>query len=191
MILGLIGSLRPVEFFCPLSKKFLVMPNSAKRNLHFLYEKHAAELDVFARRRVGQDESRDVVHDAFLRLMSYSDESTIENPRAYLYRVTANTATDHGLRARRRAEWSEPDVEPDTLHSPTPSPETMVAAKNTLQMCLAALAELPEIYRHVFLLHRVDGIAQGDVATALGIPKRTVERYIAKALAHCLERVQT
>ncbi|MBK7645936.1 MAG: hypothetical protein IPJ12_01825 [Betaproteobacteria bacterium] len=30
---------------------------------------------------------------------------------------------------------------------------------------------MPEIHRHVFLLHQVDGMAQGDVATALGIPK--------------------
>ena len=37
---------------------------------------------------------------------------------------------------------------------------------------------------------RADGMAQREAATALGIPKRTVERYIAKALAHCLERVQ-
>lgn len=167
------------------------MPTSAKRNLHILYENHAAELDAFARRRVGQDESRDVVHDAYLRLMNYADEATLENPRAYLYRVTANVANDHNSRTKARAEWTESDVEPDTLHSLTLGPEATVAARNTLQLCLAALTELPEIYRHAFLLHRVDGMAQGDVATALGIPKRTVERYIAKALAHCLERVQS
>ena len=166
------------------------MPTSAKSNLHLLYENHAAELVAFARKRVGEDESRDVVHDAYLRLINYAEGAALENPRAYLYRVTANVANDHGAKAKSRTEWSEPDVEPDTLHSPTPGPEASLVARNTLQLCLAALGELPEIYRHVFLLHRVDGMAQGDVATALGIPKRTVERYIAKALAHCLERVQ-
>lgn len=166
------------------------MPTSAKCNLHILYENHAAELDAFARKRVGENESRDVVHDAYLRLIKYAEEAPIDNPRAYLYRITANVANDHGIRVKARTEWSEPDVEPDTLHSPTPGPETTLVARNTLQCCLSALAELPEIYRHVFLLHRVDGMAQGDVALALGIPKRTVERYVAKALAHCLERVQ-
>ncbi|MBS1139262.1 MAG: polymerase sigma factor [Proteobacteria bacterium] len=166
------------------------MPTSEKRDLHVLYESHVAELDAFARRRVGADDSRDVVHDAYLRLMNYGDHLAIENPRAYLYRVTANAANDHGARSRVRAEWTEPDVDPDTLHSTAPGPETAANARNTLQQCLAALAELPEIYRHVFLLHRVDGMAQADVAAALGIPKRTIERYIAKALAHCLERVQ-
>lgn len=166
------------------------MPTAAKRNLHILYENHAAELDAFARRRIGHDEARDVVHDAYLRLMTYGEDASIENPRAYLYRVTANVANDHASRMKARAELTETDVEPDTQHSLTPGPEAVVTARNILQLCLAALAELPEIYRHVFLLHRVDGMAQTEVATALGIPKRTVERYIAKALAHCLERVQ-
>lgn len=165
------------------------MPTSRTRNLHILYESHVAELDAFARRRVGEDDSRDVVHDAYLRLMNYGDHAAIENPRAYLYRVTANVANDHGARTKARAECTEPDIEPDALHSMAPGPEATAVARNRLQLCLNALAELPEIYRHVFLLHRVDGMPQGDVASALGIPKRTVERYIAKALAHCLERV--
>lgn len=166
------------------------MPTSAKRNLHILYENHAAELDAFARRRIGEDESRDVVHDAYLRLIAYADEVPLENPRAYLYRITANVANDLGAKAKVRAEWSDQNVEPDALISPAPGPEASALANNTLRCCLAALAELPEIYRHIFLLHRVDGMSQGDVATALGIPKRTVERYIAKALAHCIERVE-
>ncbi|MBU3697480.1 RNA polymerase sigma factor [Dechloromonas sp.] len=158
--------------------------------VRLLYEKHSAELNTFARRRVGKEESLDVVHDAYLRLISYSDETTLENPRAYLYRVTSNVAFDHGTRTRVRAEWTEPDLDLDTIHATHPAPDAVINAREKLQMCLDALAELPEIYRHIFLLHRVDGMSQGDVATALGIPKRTVERYIAKALAHCLERVQ-
>lgn len=164
------------------------MPNPARRKLHILYEKHADELEAFARQRVGRDESRDVVHDAYLRLIDYAQETPLENPRAYLYRVTANVANDQGNRAKTRQAWIDPDTGPETLHATTPGPEATVLARKTLQGCLAALDELPEIYRHVFLLHRVDGLGQGEVAAALGIPKRTVERYIAKALAHCLAR---
>jgi RNA polymerase sigma-70 factor (ECF subfamily) len=166
------------------------MANSSKRNLHILYETHARELEAFARQRVGGDEARDVVHDAYLRVMDYAGETAMENPRAYLYRVTANVANDHGARSKAHTQWNEPDIEPDALRSPTPGPEATVVARDVLQRCLSALGELPEIYRHVFLLHRVDGMTQGDVASALGIPKRTVERYIAKALAHCLARMQ-
>ena len=93
------------------------MSNDAVR---ILYENHASELDAFARQRVGATDSRDVVHDAYLRLMNYADEATLENPRAYLYRVTANAANDHASKIKARAELIEADVEPDTQHSLTP-----------------------------------------------------------------------
>lgn len=166
------------------------MANSAKRNLQVLYETHASELEAFARQRVGGDAARDVVHDAYLRLLNYAGGATIESPRAYLYRVTANVANDHGAKAKLRTEWIEPEADPDDLHSPLPDPESAAISRHALQRCLSALYELPDVYRHVFLLHRVDGVGQGDIAAALGIPKRTVERYVAKALAHCLARVQ-
>lgn len=162
----------------------------AKNALQVLYERHADELDAFARQRVGHDEARDVVHDAYLRLVAYADPDTLDNPRAYLYRVTGNVANDHGAKSLRRSEWTEPDADPDMAECPNPGPERQAEIRDTLNRCLAALDELPEICRHVFLLHRVDGMAQGDVAVALGIPRRTVERYIAKALAHCLKRLQ-
>ncbi len=166
------------------------MSDCAVYNLQVLYEAHARELEAFARRRVGNDEARDVVHEAYLRVMNYSADAAIENPRAYLYRVTANVANDLGSRLNADLKSTEPDVELDTLVSLAPSPEATVAARNSLRRCMAALEELPETYRHVFLLHRVDGMGQSEIAFALGIPKRTVERYIAKALVHCLKRVQ-
>lgn len=166
------------------------MSDSAVRKLQVLYDTHAGELEAFARQRVGRDEARDVVHDAYLRLAAYTDPTTLENPRAYLYRVTGNVANDYGAKALRHGEWTEPDADPDMAECPNPGPERQAELRDTLNRCLAALDELPEIYRHVFLLHRVDGMAQGDIAVALAIPKRTVERYVAKALAHCLKRLQ-
>lgn len=166
------------------------MPDRVARKFHVLYETHARELEAFARRRVGGDDARDIVHDAYLRVIDYADQAVIENPRAYLYRVTANVANDHGARLKASAALIDPEADPNALPSHASEPEIQVASRDMLQRCLAALEELPDVYRHVFLLHRVDGIGQGDIALALGIPRRTVERYIAKALAHCIKRVQ-
>jgi RNA polymerase sigma-70 factor (ECF subfamily) len=162
----------------------------AKSSLQLLYEQYADELDAFARRRVGRDDARDVVHDAYLRLVAYADPVTLDNPRAYLYRITGNVANDHVAKVLRQGEWTEPDADPDLAECPNPGPERQAEIRAALQRCLAALDELPEIHRHVFLLHRVDGMPQGEIAAALDIPRRTVERYIAKALAHCLKRLQ-
>jgi RNA polymerase sigma-70 factor (ECF subfamily) len=158
--------------------------------LQALYERHVDELVAYARQRVGGGESRDVVHDAYLRLAEYVDPATLDNPRAYLYRITGNVAFDYGTKHLRRAEMECTEAPPEDIASPWPGPERRAEARGTLQRCLAALERLPEVYRHVFLLHRIDGMTQGDIAIALDIPKRTVERYIARALACCLDSLR-
>lgn len=166
------------------------MPQARKINLHVLYESHARELRAFAQRRVGRDEAEDVVHDTYLRVLQYGgDKGELENPRAYLYRVAANVATDRGAALKASNGRIEPEVDPDSLDSPAPGPEAVIGARRRLERCLAALDELPAVYRHVFLLHRIDGLTQSQIAGTLDIPKRTVERYVAKALEHCLKRL--
>lgn len=162
------------------------MPQSRKSDLHVLYERHSRELTAFARQRVGADEAADTVQETYLRVLQYSSLDALENPRAYLYRIAANTATDQGIAATARANRIEFEIEPDALHSPCPGPEDIADSRQRLALCLAAMEELPPVYRHVFLLHRVDGLTQSEVADALNIPRRTVERYIAKTLAHCV-----
>lgn len=154
-----------------------------------LYLLHSGELHAFARQRVGGEEAADVVQDAYLRVLQYADQGTLENPRAYLYRVTANVATDRGVAQKKCNDRLEHEIDLDTLNSETPGPEATIDSRQRLQRCLGALDELPPVYRHVFLLHRIDALTQGEIADALGIPKRTVERYIAKTLEHCLERL--
>lgn len=40
----------------------------------------------------------------------------------------------------------------------------------------------------VFLLERLDGLTYAEIGKSLQIPARTVERYAAKALAHCFAK---
>lgn len=165
------------------------MSRADKSRLHVLYESYARELGAFVRQRVGGEETADVVHDTYLRVLQYADQGALENPRAYLYRVAANVASDRGAALTAHHGRIEEALDLDSLNSPAPGPDAVVAARERLQRCIEALDDLPAVYRHVFLLHRVDGLPQGEIARTLDIPKRTVERYIAKALEHCLTRL--
>ncbi len=155
------------------------------------YARFARELDRYAQRRLGRDDAGDAVHDAYVRVWQYAGSAAPDNPRAYLYRVVGNVAFDRANALKAAAERIDSDCDLDTLIASAPSPEAALEARERLQRCVEALDELPEIYRHAFFLHRVDGMTQADVARALGIPQRSVERYIAKALDHCLTRMQT
>jgi RNA polymerase sigma factor (sigma-70 family) len=158
-----------------------------KNNLHVLYTEFAGELTAFVRRRVGAVEADDVVQETYLRVMQYANQIELEHPRAYLFRIAANVTFDHNKVMKSDRDRFDSEVDPDSFHSEAPDQEADCEARQRLQRCLAALERMPAIYRHVFLLHRIDGMTQSEIAEALDMPKRTVERYIARALERCLK----
>jgi RNA polymerase sigma-70 factor (ECF subfamily) len=54
----------------------------------------------------------------------------------------------------------------------------------------AALAELPERTRDVFVLRLLEGWKMAEVASALGISTRAAEKHQARALAHVAARLE-
>lgn len=160
------------------------MPKRSPTLFDLLFRQHGRELLAFATQRVG-DAAEDLVQDAYLRLLQHEDPQTIINPRAYLYKITANAAVDHHRKQQVRETSAEYLDDFDALPSHLPNPEAEVETALLLQRCHAALEQLPDIQRHVFLLHRIDGWSHAEIADALNMPRRTVERHCAKALTHC------
>ena len=126
-----------------------------------------------------------MVQEAYLRFLQHNNPDSIQNPRAYLYKLTANAAIDYQRKQQVRHNLAKTIEDFDKLPSQLPIPETATESRLLLERCLDALESLPDIQRHIFLLYRVDGLSYREIAEALHIPKRTVERHCAKALAHC------
>ncbi|MDD5277014.1 MAG: sigma-70 family RNA polymerase sigma factor [Methylovulum sp.] len=166
------------------------MPNSHENSLEYLFLQYHRELLAFTGQRFGSETAEDLVQETYLRFLQHTTQETINNPRAYLYKMAANLGADRfrydQVRSRHAANE---DIDFDQVAQPSPGPDADTDAQQQLQRCLTALASLPDIYRHVFLLHRIDGMTHKEIGSALGLPRRTVERYCAKALAHCFEQL--
>ncbi|OAI30289.1 RNA polymerase sigma factor [Methylomonas koyamae] len=149
-----------------------------------LFRRHREELLAFAERKGNYGNAEDLVQDAFLRLLQHDDLQAVSNHRAYLFKITSNLSADQFRRPALdliddvNAEYGDPVC-------PQPSPETVAESRERYRLSMQALQDLPDIVRTCFLLHRIDGIPQAEIAGAFNLPRRTVERYCAKALAHC------
>jgi RNA polymerase sigma factor (sigma-70 family) len=127
--------------------------------------------------------ARDLTQEVYLRLGRAGGDEAIENPRAMVFRIAANLATDHVRVQGRRAEllqeangllWDQEDEI---------SPERQVLAKEELLRIAAALSGLPERTRRIFYLNRFEGVTQSEIALRLGISRTSVEKHMRRAWA--------
>jgi len=124
--------------------------------------------------------AEDVIQSMWFKARGVDSGQPISNPRAYLYRLAANLATDHGRERTRRTRlladhylWGPDEVL---------STEEQVMAQDELQRVLEAAEHLPEPTRTIFRLNRLQGMTQADIARRQGVSVTTVENHVRSAL---------
>ena len=149
---------------------------------------YSAELLGFLRHRVGSaDDARDLCQETFVRMARNSPPS-IDNLRAYVFRVARNLSEDFIRSERRRSRYIVAELH-DGLASDQPCPEQVAFSKRDMKRLRSALASLPERQRIALLLYRLDGLPLREIATRLNVSESMVSRYVAAALRHCEEKL--
>ncbi|HEY4366701.1 MAG TPA: RNA polymerase sigma factor [Steroidobacteraceae bacterium] len=149
---------------------------------------HADLLRYLVTRMPGQD-ADDVAQECYLRIHRCEHLLTLENPKAFLFRIATNLLTD---RARQRVRHTRsqqlmgiaPGMDDDFAEAATSQPalEDSIVAAEELQRVADAIDVLPPKCRQAFLMQRLEGSSHEHIARALNVSKSMVEKYIAKAL---------
>lgn len=148
----------------------------------FLREQHAPLLQ-FLRLRTGEEDARDIAQETLTRLLRYRDSEPAEAWRPLLYRIARNLLNEQYR--RRQSHREQHNVPVDTIELPDPAPLPDLAMQQAQQQAWLreAMLSLPPRCRQVFVLVRIDGLSQGEVARRCGISVKTVEKHLACALA--------
>lgn len=153
---------------------------------HFLevFLSQQPQMEALVRRRVGcRATAADLVQDLFVRFWR-RPLVQVEELSTYLLRCAGNIAVDHlrseGVR-HRVSEGLMTDGQPHDVDQL----QAALEAGNDLRHVEAALRELPERTRQIFLLNRIHGRKYGEIAKVMGLSQSTVEKHMMRALQAC------
>jgi len=164
-------------------------------------DREQARLRNFIRRRVAdQDDAEDVLQDVFYELVeAYRMLNPVEHVTAWLFRVARNRITDLFRQRKREASRNEPatmTTEGETLQleellpSSDAGPEAAYARSVLLEELEAALDELPDEQREVFIAHEVMGQSFKELAAQTGTSVNTLLSRKHYAVLHLRERLE-
>jgi RNA polymerase sigma-70 factor (TIGR02957 family) len=153
-----------------------------------VFDEHRSLLVSVAYRILGSvTDAEDAVQEAYLR-WSGVEHSEINDPRAFLVRVTTRLAIDRLRRARtRRESYVGPWLPEPILTRQDPSEEVEMAESVSMAM-LVVLETLSPLERAVFVLREAFGMPYAEIAEVLGRSEEAVRQLARRAREHVRER---
>ncbi len=163
-------------------------------------DREQARLRNFIRRRVtDRQDAEDILQEVFYELVeTYRMMKPIEEVTAWLFRVARNRITDLFRRRKREAITDPPGANEngetlrweDLLPSPDAGPEATYVRRVLLEELDAALEELPEEQREVFIAHELMGYSFKELAAQTGVSVNTLLSRKHYAVVHLRQRLQ-
>ena len=124
----------------------------------------------------------DIVQELYAIMASLDSVEGIKYPKAYAFKVAMTVVSTHVRRSRIVPFMTMGDLDTLGAVDETPSPEQEVSDRDELRRVGEAIALLPAMCRQVFVLRRVEGLSQREIADRLGIAEKTVEKHISKGV---------
>ena len=152
-----------------------------------LFDAYYDELQHFIFFKIGDTEiAEDIIQDAFLKLWEMRSSVRVETARALLYTIAANMFANRYKRMKLKLKLQQTIVEDRTFETP----EFEMELKEFDQKLQRVLSGLNENNRTVFLMNRMEQMTYSEIASALNISVKAVEKRMKKALEHVRKEIE-
>jgi RNA polymerase sigma factor (sigma-70 family) len=163
------------------------MTRQERERIAGVVRREESRLRSFIRRRVADPrDAEDVLQDVFAELVAANQLlMPIEHVSGWLFRVARNRMID--LFRRKKGERLELE---ELLPSRDAGPDAELARATLLEELEAAIADLPEQQRDVFVAHELEGKSFKEMAAETGVSINTLLSRKRYAVLHLRERLR-
>lgn len=176
------------------------MPGMAtgKQNIIQTIKEFSQQLFGFIRSRVGSNEdAEDILQDVWYQFSNQPEADPITSVSGWLYRVAKNKITD-SFRRKKNASLEDYAYEnedgslylPDILLEDINTPETEHLRSLFWKELFAALKELPEKQRQVFIWNELEDMTLQQIADSEGEKLKTIISRKRYAMIHLRKRLE-
>ncbi|MEH0153551.1 sigma-70 family RNA polymerase sigma factor [Limibacter armeniacum] len=144
-----------------------------------LFRKYAKEIHDFLYYKYGESNNpSDLVQEAFIKLWDNCQKVIPSKARAFLYTVANNQMLNELSKKKTVLKYQQQDQKQYSNESP----EFVMQEKEYTERLKAAIEDLTEEQRIVFMLNRIDGKKHQEIADMLNISRKAVEKRLYKAI---------
>lgn len=134
---------------------------------------------------VPSSDVEDIVQDTFIKAQHAQKCASIAEPRAYMVTIAKNLARDYVKSARYRysSDISNEAIEQIEMAGCNADRDELfnhIEHERKLEQFFQETQKLPEKCRKVYLLKKVYGYSQKEIAQSEGLAESTVEKHIAQ-----------
>lgn len=139
-------------------------------------------------RIVPPHEIEDIVQETYVRICQIKNKENITSPKSFMYKTARNLALDYQKQANVRlvdgAENMEVLEQLLSNHQKDEMYENALIQSEFSHFC-EAVRLLPVQCRKVFVLKKVYGYSQREIAAQLNLSESTVEKHISTGIKRC------
>jgi RNA polymerase sigma factor (sigma-70 family) len=158
-----------------------------EKNYQKLHKEHGRSIRNFIYYKCGSlEQAEDIVQEAYIKLWENCKNIVMEKAKSFLYtvaqRLFINQVRHQKVELHFIKENSTPKLSED--------PSYILREKEFRQELEKAISGLSEKQREVFLMHRIDKMSYEEIAAALEISVKAVEKRMHQALSALKEKVK-
>lgn len=154
-------------------------------NISKLFWSYRAQIRRTISGIVRTEDIDDIVQETFVKSYEAELKQEIKYERTYMLKTARNLALNHIAKSCEQKNLSMEDCDEFEANLSSNPLETQIESKERfLNFCRATDTLSPEV-KKVFLLKKVYGLSQKEIADVLELSQSTVEKHVAKGLQLC------